>query len=199
MANKATYKVQFKRRSNGKTNYKKRLALVKSDKPRLVVRKTNNQIIVQVISYERPGDKVIASATSIQLKKYGWGGNKNIPSAYLTGLLCGMRAKESKIENAILDIGFRTPVHMSVPFAALKGALDAGLNIPFDETALPKEDRITGKHIEEYANSLDDNELNAKFSKMIKNKLNPKEITKTFQTTKEKIMGNSNVKEKIEE
>ena len=103
---KATYKVQFKRRHNGKTNYKKRLALVKSGKPRLVVRKTNNRIIVQVITYERPGDKVITSATSVQLKKYGWAGNKNIPSAYLTGLLCGMRAKEAKVQSAILDIGF---------------------------------------------------------------------------------------------
>ncbi|MFH1240527.1 MAG: 50S ribosomal protein L18 [Candidatus Diapherotrites archaeon] len=195
MANKATYDVQFKRRSNGKTNYKKRLALVKSGKPRLVVRKTNSRIIVQIIAYERPGDKVIVSATSVQLKKYGWAGNKNIPSAYLTGLLCGMRAKEAKINQAVLDIGFRTPVHMSVPFAALKGALDAGLDIPFDETALPKEDRITGKHIENYANSLDSEEINKKFSKMIKNNVNPKEITKIFQNTKEKIVGNSNVKE----
>ena len=194
MANKATYDVQFKRRSNGKTNYKKRLALVKSGKPRLVVRKTNTRIIVQIIAYERPGDKVIASATSVELKKYGWAGNKNIPSAYLTGLLCGMRAKEAKAEGAVLDIGFRTPVHMSVPFAALKGALDAGLNVPFEETALPKEDRITGKHIENYANSLDSGELNKKFSKMIKNNVNPKEITKIFQTTKEKIMGNIKVK-----
>lgn len=195
MANKATYKVQFKRRHSGKTNYKKRLALVKSGKPRLVVRKTNSRIIVQIIAYEQAGDKVITSATSLQLKKYGWVGNKNIPSAYLTGLLCGMRAKEAKVKSAILDIGFRTPVHMSVPFAALKGALDAGLNVPFDEIALPKEDRITGKHIEDYANSLNNEEFNAKFSKMIKNNLNPKEITKIFQNTKGKIMGSSNVKE----
>ena len=88
---------------------------------------------------------------------------------------------------------------MSVPFAALKGALDAGLDIPFEETALPKEDRISGKHIEDYANSLDSATLNAKFSKMIKNNLNPKEITKIFQDTKEKIMGTENIKEKTEE
>ncbi|MDK2384746.1 MAG: 50S ribosomal protein L18, partial [Candidatus Korarchaeota archaeon] len=38
MARSARYKVRFRRRREGKTDYKKRLALLKSGLPRMVVR-----------------------------------------------------------------------------------------------------------------------------------------------------------------
>jgi large subunit ribosomal protein L18 len=36
-------------------------------------------------------------------------------------------------------------------FAAVKGMLDAGVNVKADEKAFPKEERLTGKHIEDFA------------------------------------------------
>jgi len=164
----STFDTKFKRRREAKTNYKKRIAFVKSKKPRLVVRKTNKYVNVQIISFEKEGDKTIASANSKELKGLGWGFSfKNLPAAYLTGLLIGKRATEKKVEEAVLDIGFLSPVHGSIPFAVLKGAVDAGLKIPFEETALPKEERISGKHIQD-------------FSK--------KEITKAFEEIKSKVL-----------
>jgi len=150
MAKDSTYKVGFRRRREGKTNYGKRLEFVKSNIPRLVARVSNKFVSVQVIRFERKGDAVIAEANSRDLEKFGWiAGKKNLPAAYLAGLLAGVRAKNSGTEKAVLDIGFRTPVHGSRCFAALKGAIDSGLKVPFDASALPSQERISGKHIEE--------------------------------------------------
>ena len=39
----------------------------------------------------------------------------------------------------------------STPYALLKGALDAGLDIPHSKDMLPDESRILGQHIVEYS------------------------------------------------
>ncbi len=151
MAHSAIYRVKFRRRREGKTNYRKRLALVKSGKPRLVVRVLNRQVIAQLIAFDPKGDRVLASASSHELKKFGWDGHPgNAPSAYLTGLLLGVRAKKAGYSEAILDIGLHTPVPGSNVYAALKGALDAGMDIPHSEEVLPSEERINGSLIAEY-------------------------------------------------
>jgi large subunit ribosomal protein L18 len=148
MSHKPTYKPPFRRRKKEKTNYKKRLALIKSQKPRMVVRKSNKHTIVQIMQYQAKGDKVLATAHTKELKKYGWTQpTSNTPAAYLTAYICAKKALENKITNAILDTGLNTPIHGSKIFAALKGAKDAGLNIPADEKAHPTPERITGKHI----------------------------------------------------
>lgn len=140
--------VPYKRKLEGRTDYRKRLALVKSGMPRLVIRKSLNNIIVQVVNYETKGDKVIVSAHSNELAKLGWKGRKrNLPAAYLVGLLCGKKAKEKNVSKAILDMGLYTSVKGSVVYAALKGAVDAGLEVPHDEAVIPPEDRLKGKHI----------------------------------------------------
>jgi len=145
---KATFETKFRRRRERKTNYAKRLALVKSGKPKLVVRKTNKYVYLQAVSFERNGDKVIAQANSKELEKLGWkGAKRNTPAAYLTGLLFGARVRKKNVVECVLDIGFNSPVHGGVCFAALKGALDSGIKIPFDASALPKEERIFGLHI----------------------------------------------------
>jgi large subunit ribosomal protein L18 len=51
----------------------------------------------------------------------------------------------------VLDIGRHAPSKGSVIFAALKGMLDAGMALPHSEEVLPKENRITGKHLSEGA------------------------------------------------
>ena len=47
----------------------------------------------------------------------------------------------------MLDIGLRTPVKGGNLFAALKGMLDAGVDVPHGEEVIPSEDRLAGKHI----------------------------------------------------
>ena len=68
--------VPFKRKLQGKTDYRKRLVLLKSGKPRLVVRKSLNNISTQIIAYETAGDKVLVAATSRELLKLGWTGKR---------------------------------------------------------------------------------------------------------------------------
>ena len=140
----------FRRRREGKTNYRKRFALLKSGKPRVIVRKSNKNIRVQFSLYEMNGDKIVASAIGNDLKKYGWNYSfSNTPAAYLTGMLAGKRALKRGIEEGILDIGLHTPSKGANVFAALKGVVDAGVSIPYGEEILPSEDRLYGKHISE--------------------------------------------------
>jgi large subunit ribosomal protein L18 len=73
--------------------------------PRLVVRKTNNQIIVQVIRSRLGGDETILTITSRKLRDYGWRASlKNTPAAYLTGLLAWAPSKGQDREG---DLGYR--------------------------------------------------------------------------------------------
>ncbi|MHC1635026.1 MAG: 50S ribosomal protein L18 [Candidatus Methanospirareceae archaeon] len=153
MARGPTYKVPFRRRREGKTDYRKRLKLLLSGKPRVVVRKSNRYIRMQLIRFNKQGDETLVSAISSELEKYGYKGNKcNVPAAYLTGLLFGKRAKERGYEEGVLDIGLHSPSYGSKVFAALKGAIDAGMKIPHGEEVLPSEERIRGEHIAKYRN-----------------------------------------------
>jgi len=143
-----TYKMPFKRRRLEKTDYQKRLKLLSSGKPRLVVRKSLNYIIVQIIGFDKKGDKTLAGLTSKELKKLGWKfACDNLPAAYLTGMLIGKRAMKKKINEAILDAGLYSSTKGSRIYATAKGAIDAGLKLPIGEEILPSEDRIKGKHI----------------------------------------------------
>ncbi len=150
MASGPRYSVKFRRRREGKTNFKSRLALVKSRKPRMVVRKTSTNIIVQFITYAPEGDKVLGTALSGELKALGWKySTKSTPAAYLTGYLASKRVA-GKVSEAVLDIGLSCSRKGAKIFAALKGALDGGIKIPHGKEILPSEDRIKGKHIEDY-------------------------------------------------
>lgn len=144
---KKSYLMQFKRRRENKTNYRKRMALLKSDKTRLVIRRSLSNITVQFVNFVPKGDETIASATSAELKKLGWSRTGNVPASYLTGLLAGKKAKDKKVEEAILDLGLQVSTKGSRIYAALKGVLDSGIKVPCSEEILPSEDRIRGKHI----------------------------------------------------
>jgi large subunit ribosomal protein L18 len=178
--------VQYRRKREGKTDYKQRIRLVASGKPRLVIRRTGKHIIAQIVEFHQDGDKVQAAATSKELAKYGWKTHtKNTSAAYLTGLLCGRRAKTKE---AIADFGLNKSQKGGVLYAALKGATDAGLSIPHDKEILPPEDRITGKHVAEYAKTMDKAKYERQFSKYIKTNMKPEELPKQFEATKEKIL-----------
>lgn len=152
---KVLKRVSPKRRRKGLTNYRKRLRLVKSGLPRLVIRKTNRYIIAQVIKSRLGGDETLLTVTSKKLAKYGWmAGFKNTPAAYLTGLLAGLFAKKKGVEKAVVDIGLHTATRGSKIFAALKGFIDAGVEVPTGEEVFPDEERIRGSPIMEYYKSV---------------------------------------------
>lgn len=154
MATGSRYRVRFRRAISGKTDYRARKQLLISRKPRLVIRKSLKHTGVQVILHRKEGDTTVASANTDDLKKYGYsGGTGNVTSAYLAGLLLGCRAKKQGQTEAILDMGLYHSTKGGRIFAALKGALDAGLEIPHDSDVFPSEDRIAGKHIDSYRKS----------------------------------------------
>lgn len=141
------YAVHFRRRREQKTDYNKRLALLKSGRPRLIVRKTNRYIQVQLAQFNLSGDAVIVNVSSKKLAEFGFPGKNNTPSAYLTGLLAGKIALGKGAKEFVLDIGRHSPTTGSVVFAAAKGAIDAGLKAEYSEEKYPSEERIAGKHI----------------------------------------------------
>lgn len=152
-----TYKMPFKRRRLCKTDYKRRLRLLISKKPRIVVRKSLKYIQAQIIEFDKKGDKAIASATSKELKKLGWNFSMdNLPSAYLVGMLIGKKALKKGIKEAILDSGLYPSKKGSRIYAVVKGAADAGLNIPVDKEMFPSEERIKGLHIANYLKKFKD-------------------------------------------
>jgi large subunit ribosomal protein L18 len=144
MAQTTTYKVPKRRKREGKTNYRKRLALLLSHKPRLVVRKSNSNIALKIIEYRPDGDRSLISVHSKELKKFGYTGHcGNATAGYLVGYLGGRRSLEKKINSAVLDIGMVSPVKGSTVFSVLLGALDAGLTVPHNETVLPAKEGFT--------------------------------------------------------
>ncbi len=148
MAHGPRYKVAFRRRREGRTDYRQRARLLRAGVPRAVVRTSLRNTSVQFIEYDAKGDKVVAAAHSNELAESGWDKSTgNLPAAYLTGYLAGMRAKKKGVEEAVLDIGLKEPVKGAACFAVLKGILDAGVEVPHGEEVLPSEDRLKGKHI----------------------------------------------------
>jgi len=152
MATGPRYFVPFRRRKQGKTDYYKRAKLVVSDRPRMVVRKTNRQILIQLVSAEMDGDRTLITASSAELKRYGYSGSTSAtPAAYLTGMLFAVKALNADQERAVLDIGLHRATPGNRVFAALKGAVTAGLDVPHGEQVLPDDDRAKGAHIAAFA------------------------------------------------
>ena len=147
------YKVAFRRRRKNLTNYAKRLALVKGNTPRLVVRKSSTGVLVQFTNYSAKGDTVLSSVHSRSLVKYGWAPRCNAPTAYLCGLLAGKMAGKKGATAFILDVGMQTPSRGATIFAALRGAQDSKLSTNYTEVMIPEE-RVTGATIEAYAKKL---------------------------------------------
>ncbi len=142
---KRVRKTMKRRRKEGKTDYKARLGLLKSDRPRVVVRKTNRYIIGEIITTDVAQDKVVVYVNSKELLSKGWpkelaGSLKSLSACYLTGYLLG---KKSKIKEGIFDIGLQRNVKKSRLFAFLKGLVDSGFNISYNEEVLPNKEILT--------------------------------------------------------
>lgn len=93
------YQTKFRRRREGKTDYRARKRLVvqakdkyNSPRFRFVVRFSNQSVTCQVIFADIKKDNVLCSAHSSELTSYGIpAGHKNYAAAYCTGLLCAKR------------------------------------------------------------------------------------------------------------
>lgn len=143
-----------RRKHERKTDYLARLKLLKSGRPRLVFRKTNNYSIAQYIVSESAQDKIIFGVASKILLKKGWpeklkGSLKSIPANYLTGYFVGKRILKEKLETPIVDLGMQRSLAKTRIFAFIKGVIDAGVEIPCPETSFPEEERLNGKSAKE--------------------------------------------------
>jgi len=165
------FQVQFKRRREGKTDYYARKRLTVQDKNkynspkyRLVVRKTNKDVICQIAYATLKSDMILCAAYSHELHNYGVkAGFKNYSASYATGLLIARRvlnklgmadkyAGQTKADAigkyyavegtegerrpfyVILDVGLNRTTTGAKIFAAMKGAADGGLFIPHSDS-----------------------------------------------------------------
>jgi large subunit ribosomal protein L18 len=182
-----TYGIAFRRRRENRTNYAKRLALVKSGLTRMVVRSSKREVTVQFVEFGEEGDTTVVGVESRALKRFGWVPRANVPTAYLAGLYAATLAKKKGMKEFVLDIGLVSPVKSSIPFAAQKGAIDGGLASPQGE-GIVDDGRMKGAHIEEYAKKLGDDEYRRMFASYLKEGLEPREFTKRFEQAKEAIL-----------
>lgn len=91
--------MKFRRRREGRTDYRQRKRLCTQDKNkyqspkyRLVVRFTNRKVICQIAYALVDGDRIMCQAESTELGRYGLNvGLKNYAAAYCTGLLVARR------------------------------------------------------------------------------------------------------------
>ena len=198
-------------------------------KSRLCVRITNSRVIVSVVKAYIDGDRVVAYADSTELKNYGVEfGLTNYFAAYATGFLCARRALaangldsvyqptteagefaltediegERRAYKVFLDIGLAKASKGANVFSALKGASDAGLQIPHSESrffgytkekgldAAQLRDRIFMKSLVEYMKTLkneDEEAYNRQFSNYIKLEISPESIEGRLTACLEKI------------
>ena len=151
-------KVAKRRRREHKTDYGKRIKMLKGGIPRIIFRKSNRYIVAQYVSSKEAQDKIKFGASSKDLLKHGWpkenqGSLKSIPASYLTGFLIGKKIiKESK--NPILDFGMQRVLHKTKTYGFLNGLVDAGVRLKHDKKFFPEEDRIKGKHMKKDFSSI---------------------------------------------
>lgn len=148
-------RIAKRRRREGKTDYLKRLKMLKSDRPRLVLRKTNRYLIAQYVESLEAQDKIIFGVDSRKLLNFGWpkelsGSLKSLSASYLFGILCGKKILNSDLEDPIIDLGLQRVLHKTRLQAFIKGLVDAGLKIAHNSEALPEEERIKGKNLKNF-------------------------------------------------
>ncbi len=149
MSSGPNYRVPFRRRREGRTDYRVRLRLLKSGELRAVVRLSDRRVRVALVAYDPTGDRVRAAADSRELARLEFppASLASTPAAYLTAYLAGLRAKAGGATRAVLDAGIRRPTQGGRLAAALKGLLDAGIEIPHGEGGFPSTDRLNGAHL----------------------------------------------------
>ncbi len=180
-----------RRRREGVTDYRARKRAITSRATLLVVRVSDKNVLSQLVTPKVGGDTVLASAHSRQLRKYGWKGSlKSTPACYLLGMLAGKKAVEKGVKEAVLYNGIEPFIKGARVSAFVKGMIDAGVEVPMGEEALPSEERLSGKVISEYAKKLaveDRAAYEKRFSSMLRQGFKPEEYPEHFEKVKSAI------------
>jgi large subunit ribosomal protein L5e len=227
------FQTKLERRRNCKTDYYARKRLVTQDKNkynspryRLVVRVTNRDVICQIVYSKIIGDVVLAAAYAHELPLFGASvGLTNYAACYATGLLVARRVlTKLKLDKhytglaaptgenvprafkALMDVGLARTTTGARIFAALKGAVDGGLNVPHSTSRFAgyKKDkgeldtevnrkRIFGVHVAEYQKTLlkDDAEAyNKLFSRYKAKGITPDKVESMWKSTHDAIRKN---------
>ncbi len=155
-------------RRENKTNYDKRLNMLKSGSLRVVFRKSNRYVQAQLIESVESRDKVIVNISSKELLEYGWpkessNSLKSIPASYFTGLVIAHKIDEkTKSQGLIVDFGMYRNVHKSKLYAFIKGLQDGGIKITTKKEIFPDEERLKGVHLKNDAISKKFDEIKKK-------------------------------------
>jgi large subunit ribosomal protein L18 len=105
-------------------------------------------------------DTIKASAISRDLLEHGWskenaGSLKSLGAAYLTGLLLAKKLKG--FTPAILDTGLIRSTKGSRVYAAVKGLIEGGFEVPCSKEVFPAESRLTTEKTKEFFNKIKEN------------------------------------------
>ncbi|KAL3278909.1 hypothetical protein HHI36_016427 [Cryptolaemus montrouzieri] len=209
-------------------------------KYRLIVRLSNRDITCQVAYSRIEGDKIVCAAYSHELPKYGIKvGLTNYAAAYCTGLLLARRllkqlgldtlyegnlevnGDEYNVEGVddgpgtfrcYLDVGLNRTTTGARVFAAMKGAVDGGLNIPHSIKRFPGYDNesksfnaevhrahIFGQHVADYMKSLEEEDPDAfkrQFSKYIQLGINADQIEGLYKNAHAAIRADPTLEKK---
>lgn len=180
-------RLKLKRRREGLTYYRRRESAAASGRPRMVVRSSNKHVYAYLVETVAGGDRILTSANSRELRGLGWEfGLGNTPATYLTGALLAKRAASIGVNEAVLDIGLATPTRGNKLFAAAKGCSDLGLSVKCDESVIPDENRIKGRHIATFLSGTTNGRT---FSKIKAKNLDPQSMIQQFEGVLSKIKG----------
>jgi large subunit ribosomal protein L18 len=153
-----------RRRIENRTNYTKRKKLLESEVPRIVLRKSNKYITLQLVESESAQDRVLESAFSKELLDYGWpeariGSLKSLPAAYLSGFLFGkkLEAKKIKLKKSVIDTGLIRNTKGSKIYSALLGLKDSGANINLGQEVIPEQKRIVNDKVANFFEKVKEN------------------------------------------
>lgn len=195
-------------------------------------------VICQVVAARIQGDEILTSAYAHELPRYGIKhGLTNFAASYCVGLLCARRHlsklgldelykgveevsgemyeieedDEKRPFTALLDIGLTRTTTGKKVFAAMKGAVDGGMNIPHNEKRFPaytKEEgfdpeelksRILGIHVSDYMNYLleeDEDAYKRQFAKYIADGIQPDDVEDLYIEAHQKIRADPSFKKK---
>jgi len=211
-------------------------------KYRMIVRSSNTDVCCQIAYARLEGDIVICAAYSHELPRYGVKvGLTNYAAAYCTGLLLARRVLQKfKLDTvyegntnvdgtmfyvedqddgpgafrACLDVGLARTSTGAKVFAALKGAVDGGLDIPHSEKRFPGYDsegkelnadvhrqHIFGLHVAEYMKSLqeeDEEQFKKHFSRFIKNGVTADSMEGMYKNAHAAIRADPSPKAKVD-
>ena len=183
------YIATLKRIRNGRTNYRKRAALLLSRRRFVTITVSDENVQAQIAYPMSKGDVTITSSHSRELTRFGWNGSLNcLPACYLTGLLLGRKSLRKEVDEAVLYTG-KNPFTSRVA-ACLKGIIDSGMKVPASDSSFPPEERLVGNHIAEYARILrDENKdaYNSRFSRLIANNFDPTQYSSYVHKVKDAI------------